>query len=139
MGRLVWPVPTREDALTSCGRISEILVAALLYGSVLTGGVMLPGRSFAQSGNAVVSVEVQPKDRQRAGGCDVVVRVLQGEAEWTFPNGERRRLRQGETACVQGNAITVVASNSINISNPPTGGGGTGCVSQITPTRIDCP
>ena len=127
--------------MTTQIRIAKIVLAAMLGGCVSVGGLMLPSRSYAQEGRAVISVEVQPKDRQQAGGCDVTVTVLRGDAEWTFPDGTRRRIRQGQRACVQGGQITVASVGVPPIGSPPIGSGPTGttCIPQNTPTVINCP
>jgi quercetin dioxygenase-like cupin family protein len=95
----------------------------------------------------IVKVEVQPKGKKRRiAGCDVTVTVEQGEAEFTTLGGKKKRIRQGETACVQGENVSLTQAEGPNAApglggNGPPGGGGPGgpgitpppCVS---PTRL---
>jgi hypothetical protein len=88
-----------------------------------------------------VKIEVAAKEKKRRiAGCDVTVTVESGEAEFTTPGGKKRRVKQGETVCVQGENITLAsAGGGPPAVGPPGGGGpgGGGCPPQSgTPTCI---
>jgi hypothetical protein len=98
----------------------------------------------------IVKVEVAPKSvvptkaARRIEGCDVIITVEQGEAEFTTIGGHRRTIHQGETVCVQGEEITLKTAAMVPSIGGPIGGGGPGgpgitCVPQNTPTIINCP
>ncbi len=126
-------------------RISKMVVAVLLGGSVSAGGLIVPNGSHAQTaaGATVVSLTVKPKDQKKIAGCDVTLNLENlppgATAEFTTTAGVKFSNLHKGTYCLQNGVLSQAGGGAAPpVVVPPPAPPGPGCTPQQSPSVL-CP